>query len=148
MVLNGLLYINGTDVYTQHGAFLAEDKASDHSNYDALLKPANMKPYVAVAFREDNGETLPDTLLPRSEARDVTLQFAIIANGSANFLQKYAAFVAFLKAGWLNVNVPELNATFRMYMVNCSSYSQLTALDNGDCVAKFKVKFREPEPTY
>ena len=151
VVLQGLLFINGVDVYTQYGAFLSEDKASDTVNYSALMKPADMKPYVAVSFREENGEKLPEVLIPRSEARDVTLQFAIFADNATIFLQKYTDFVQFLKSGWLNVQVPELNKTFRMYLVSFTGYEQLTPVttDAGVVVAStFKVKFREPDPTF
>ena len=150
-VLNGLLYINGVDVYVQYGAFLTEDKPSDNTNYAELLKPATMKPYVAVSFREENGEKLPAELMPRSEARDVTLQFAIFADNATVFLQKYTSFIQFLKSGWLNVNLPELGKTFKMYLVFFTDYEQLTPVttDAGLGVAsRFKVKLREPSPTF
>jgi len=139
------------DVFTQYGAFLSEDKASDNTNYAALMKPAGMKPYVAVSFREEHGEKLPAQLTPRSEARDVTLQFAIIADNATVFMQKYQNFVQFLKSGWLSVNLPELNKTFKMYLVSFTDYEQLTPVttDAGVAVAsKFKVKFREPNPSF
>jgi hypothetical protein len=145
-ILEGLLLINETDVYIEYGAFLTEDKAEDNTNYAALLRPAAMKPYVAVSFREENGEKLPEQLLPRSEARDVTLQFAIVAGNATAFKTKYRAFVAFLKSGWLNIQLPELNETFKMYFVSCTDYEQLTTISTTTVAAKFKVKFREPVP--
>jgi hypothetical protein len=148
MILDGLLLINGVDVWQEYGVFLSEDKAGDYTNYTALLKPAAMKPHVAVAFREENGERLPDNLLMRSEARDVTLYFAIMAADAATFITNYAAFVQFLKGGWLEIEVPETGRTFRMYCAACSDYSQLTPLDGDAVGARFKVKFREPEPGF
>ncbi|GAB6010796.1 hypothetical protein [Viscerimonas tarda] len=147
-MLEGLLLINETDVYEEYGAFLCEDKAGDHANYSALLKPAAMKPYVSVAFREENGERLPDELLPASEARDVTLQFAIIAESATDFMEKYTGFVLFLKAGWLDVDVPETGKVFRMYCASCSNFDQLTDLDDGTVAARFSIKFREPNPSF
>jgi hypothetical protein len=151
-ILTGLLFINETDVYAQYGAFLSEDKASDHTNYAALMKPSGMKPHVAVSFREENGEKLPAVLTPRSEARDVTLQFAILSGSACRFMQNYADFVRFLKSGWLDICLPELGKTFRMYLLSCSDYDQLTPLTDdgeaGDCAARFKVKFREPSPSF
>jgi hypothetical protein len=147
-IQEGLLLINGVDVCAQYGAFLSEDKASDHTNYAALMKPAGMKPYIAVSFREENGERLPDALNAKSEARDVTLQFAIIAEEATSFMQKYSGFIQFLKSGWLNINLPELSKTFRMYFVSCAGYDQITAISNTEVAAKFKVKFREPNPTF
>ncbi|KAA6347819.1 hypothetical protein EZS27_004684 [termite gut metagenome] len=145
-VLTGLLYINEQDVYAGYGAFLCEDKQGGHVNYSALLKPPPMKPYVAVDFREQDGEKLPQTLTPVFEAREVNLQFAIQAPSKAIFLQRYMGFVQLLKSGWLRVYLPELNKTYRMYYVSCTEYTQLTPLDAEPVVGRFGVKFREPVP--
>ncbi|GHV66998.1 hypothetical protein FACS1894199_11590 [Bacteroidia bacterium] len=146
MILDGLLFINNVDVYQTYGVFLSENNASDHANYSALLKPSDIKPTIAVNFREENGEKLPDELLPRSEPRDISLQFAIIATSTTDYKQKYKSFVQFLKAGWLNINVTELGETFKMYFLSCDNYDQLTALNDNTVAAKFKVRFREPVP--
>lgn len=145
-VLDGLLYINGNDVYKTYGAFLSEDREGDNSNYSELLKPPAMKPYTAVAFREQDGEKLPVALLPAFEARDVALQFAIYATSKADFVAKYTAFVGMLRSGWLDIRLPELDKTYRMYYQSCTEYSQLTPLDGGITAGKFKVKLREPKP--
>ena len=47
-ILEGLLTINGVDIYKEYSAFLAEDNASSHTNYDALLEDSAFKPYTAV----------------------------------------------------------------------------------------------------
>lgn len=147
-ILKGLLYINDEDVYEKYGAFLTEEREGEFSNYEELLKPPAMKAYTAVAFREEDGEELPDVLpSPRFEARDVTLYFALVAPTRAEWLQKYAFFVAFLKTGWLNINVKELGKTYKMYYKQCSQYTQVTPLENGKVVAgKLKVVLREPKP--
>ena len=44
-ILEGLLTINGVDIYKEYNAFLAEDSAAGHSNYDELLKVPAMKAY-------------------------------------------------------------------------------------------------------
>lgn len=148
-ILKGLLLINGVDVFADYGAFLAEEKAGDTKNYSALLKPPAAKPHTAVSFREKDGEKLPDALLPAWEARDVTLQFAIIAADRAQFLSRYSSFLKFLKAGdkgWLTINPPELGRSYRMYYKDCTDYTQLTDF-GGEVIAKFSVKFREPVPS-
>ena len=122
-VLKGLLYINNEDVYEKYGAFLAEDSQEKHDNYSALLAPPRTKPYVAVNFREDDGEKLPDVLLyPAFEARDVTLYFAILADTPLSFANRYYSFVQFLKSGWLDIRLPELNKNYKMYYLECSAY--------------------------
>ena len=145
-ILEGLLFINDADVYKTHGAFLSEDKEGDHANYDALKKFPKAKPHVAVSFREEDGEKLPDELVVRFEARDVTLQFAIIAAGKADFEKKYRSFLMMLRSGWLEIRLPELNRTYRVYYLDCPGYDQLTPLDGETVATKFKVKFREPNP--
>lgn len=145
-ILSDLLYINEQDVYTTFGAFLCEDRPGDNTNYSVLMKPAAMKPYVAVNFRELDGEKLPGVLMPRFEPRDITLQFAIIAGSKTEFLAKYNAFVSMLKSGWISMRLPELGKTFRMYYDSCTEYTQLTPFEGGDVAGKFKIKFREPNP--
>lgn len=148
MILDGLLFINDKDVYKTYGAFLSEDRAGDNTNYSALLKPASMKKYTAVDFREQDGEKLPDVLLPRIEPREFDLQFAIFGTSKADFISKYNAFVGMLRSGWLNIRVPELNKTYKVHYVSCTVYNQLTALDADTVAGKFTVKFREPKPVF
>lgn len=147
-ILEGLLFINEKDVYKEYGIFLTESKMGEHENYDALLKPPAMKAYTTVSFREQDGEKLPDVLpLPCFEARDVTLYFALVADTRANWSARYTAFFTLLKSGWLNIRVPELDKTYRVYYKECSSYEQLTYLeDEAVYASRFKVKFREPKP--
>ncbi len=147
-VLEGLLFINEKDVCREYGVFLHEDKAGAHTNYNELLKPPSMKDYVAVSFRERDGEQLPDTLpMPRIEPRDVTLQFTLLADTKAEFMNRYTAFIALLRSGWLDVRLPELDRTYRMYYKDCTGYEQLSYLEQEAVyAAQFKVKFREPQP--
>lgn len=147
-ILESLLTINGIDIYKEYHAFLAEDKPGGHDNYNALLQMPAMKAYTSVAFREQNGETLPDTLpQPRYEARDVNLQFGILADTPALWYGYYQAFCTFLSSGWLVMAVPELGTQYRMYFKGAAShqmYSPLTV--EGKVYGTMKLKFREPEP--
>lgn len=147
-ILEGLLTINGVDIYKEYNAFLAEDSAGSHTNYDELLKVPAMKTYTTVSFREENGERLPDTLPePHYEARDVTLQFGILTETKAEWYQKYVAFLSFLKSGWLVFALPELKVNYRMYFKSSMTHQMVSPFKNGDKVyGKFKLKFREPNP--
>ena len=42
-ILEGLLTVNGVDIYKEYNVFLAEDSAGSHANYDELLKIPAMK---------------------------------------------------------------------------------------------------------
>lgn len=150
-ILSGLLTINGQDVYNLYGAYLVEDRAGECRNYDELLRPAERKPLVEVNYSDRNGAKLPDTLPTALEAREVTLKFAIEADGMAAFLVRYTAFVEMLKSGdkgWLHVRLKELDKTYKMYYVSCSEWRQLTHLTASKVVAKVVVRLREPNPQY
>lgn len=144
--VKGLLYINGKDVFEEYGAILCHDRQNRNTNYSELLKPPKMKTYTSVDFREQDGEKLPEVLLPRVEARDVTLQFAVIGDSREDFLARYDKFLGMLRSGWLEFRLPDLGRTFRMYYKECSGYKQLTPLSAKRIGGKFTVKFREPEP--
>lgn len=140
--------MNGVDVYKEYNAFLAEDSANGCANYNELLKMPAMKAYTTVAFREENGERLPDNLPePHYEARDVTLQFGILTGTEEEWYRKYVAFLAFLRSGWLLFSLPELGTTYRMYLKNCSALQMATPLKAGGRIfGKMKMIFREPNP--
>ncbi|NDW13184.1 hypothetical protein D0T50_09785 [Bacteroides sp. 214] len=144
-VLKDLLKIGADDAYDMYGVFLTEREAGGHSNYDALLMPPKMKPYTAVNYRDEDGERLPEELIPRYEARDVTLHFALLADSKAEWIERYDAFLERMKAGWVELTLTELNKTYRLYVKEFGSYEQLTPL-NGKIVSRFSINFREPQP--
>ncbi|MDR0505447.1 MAG: hypothetical protein LBH32_01330 [Dysgonamonadaceae bacterium] len=149
-ILQGLLYVNNVDVYVQYGVFLAEKDRGGHENYDALLKPSKTKEQVSINVREQDGEQLPAALNVKFEARDVTLYFGIEAANRAQFLTRRTNFIQFLRTGnggWLNFNVPELNKKFRFYLKDFPEWEQ-TQFDNSFSFGRFKVMFREPDPTF
>ncbi len=123
-IMNGLLYINGRDVWSDFGAWLTEEKEGDTKNYSALQKP---------------------------EPRDIALKFAVAAADKASFIARRDAFVSFLKEGtdgWLDMRVPELGRTYRVYYKDCSDYEHLEDIGGGMVAARFTVKFREPNPEF
>lgn len=150
--LNNLLFINTVDVYATYSVFLAEDKPGDHSNMDALLKPSAMKTNVAVDIREVAGESYSADLKPKNQARDITLSFICHGDGKTGFLTNYKNFISFIKAGltgkgWLAITLPEIaNTTFNVFVLDCSEYSNLTYMADGMVAARFKIRFREPNP--
>lgn len=149
--LNNLLFINNVDVYATYKVFLAEDKMGDHTNLEALLKPSSLKTNTAVDIREQAGEKYSADLKPVNQARDIILDFICHGDSKANFLSNYQSFIAFIKAGkngtgWLDLKVAELDTTFKIFVQECSEYSQLTYLEDDLVAARFKVKFREPQP--
>lgn len=147
-IMEGLLYINGKDVWVEFGAWLAEDKEGETKNYSELQKIPATKSHTAVNFRERDGERLPDKLLRKWEPRDISLKFAIAASTATEYRAKRNAFVSFLKDGsdgWLTIEVPDLGSTYRVYYKDCPDYEHLVDI-GGKVAARFTVKFREPEP--
>ncbi len=150
--LKNLVIINGTDIWTEFGAFLTEEKKGGRENLTAIMTASKVKSHVAVNIREQNGSKYSKHLDVKNEERDVTLHFALFAETKSEWLRRYMNFITFLKTGkdgWLNVKFTELNLTLRMFFVESPAYKPLTYLwKEGVQASRFKVKFREPVPTF
>ena len=144
--LTGYVTINGKDAWTEYFAFLCEDKMDDNFNFEELQKPLEMKEYTTVEFRERDGEELPDELpSPRYKARDVTLYIAVYASTLSEYNIRRAAFMEAIRAGWVNLKVKELPATYRFYYKGTTDSKIITDV-TGTTIGRWKVKFREPKP--
>ena len=120
-ILSGLVLVNGTDIWTEYGVFLVEDRRGGMENLTAILTPSKAKKDTAVDIREEHGEKYSPVLTPRNEARDVTLHFALYNK---------------TQAGWM-----------KQYFADCTKFTPLTYLwTEGVHAGKFRVKFREPKP--
>ena len=149
-ILSGLVLMNGTDIWTEYGVFLTEEKRGGMNNLKAILKPSKAKKDTAVNIREEQGEKYSSTLTPRNEPRDVTLTFALYNRTQAGWMKKYFAFINFLKQGdmgWIDVTFPQLDLTLHVKYSDSSDFTPLTYLwKEGVHAGRFKVKFREPVP--
>ena len=151
-ILGGLVKINNVDIWTQYGAFLTEKKKGGKDNLKAITRASKVKPHVGVNIREEDGVKYSKKLTVKNEERDVTLRFALVADTREAWWKKYADFINFLKQGsdgWLNVYFVELDLTLRMFYVDGSDPEPLTCLwKNGRQASRFKIKFKEPVPTF
>ena len=77
--LDGLVIINGTDIWKEFGAFLTEEKRGGRENLNAILKASKVKAHVGVDIREHDGTKYSSKLDVRNQERDITLHFAIFA---------------------------------------------------------------------
>lgn len=149
-ILGGLTVINNVDIWKVYGAFLVEDKRGDMENLTAILTPSKAKQDTPVSLREEHGERYAAVLVPRNEARDVTLHFALYATTKAAWFRSYLSFINFLKqgnSGWLDIAFPQLDITLRVKYMDCSKFKSITYLwKEGVHAGKFRVKFREPNP--
>lgn len=150
--LDGLVTINGTDIWKEYGAFLTEEKKGGRENLTAIMTPSKVKSHVGVNIREHDGTKYSDKLDVKNEEREVTLHFAIFAPTVTEWQSRYRAFITMLKKGedgWLTFKFPQLNLTMRMFYQSCSGYKPLTYLWNeGVQASRFKVTFKEPEPSF
>lgn len=152
--LKNQVIINGTDIWTEYGAFLVEEKRGGRENLTSILSPSKAKEHVGVNIREENGTKYSSELDVKNEERDVTLHFAVYATSRSTWVARYRDFIRFLKAGdkgWLSVEFPTLNITLRMFYVSNTNFKPLTCLweDGGQVQAsRFKVTFKEPTPTF
>ena len=85
-ILGGLVLVNGTDIWTEYGVFLVEDRRGGMENLSAILTPSKTKKETAVDIREEDGEKYSAVLTPRNEARDVTLHFALYNKTKAGWI--------------------------------------------------------------
>lgn len=149
-ILNGLVLVNGIDIWQRYGVFLTEEKKGGRENLTAIMTASKVKGHVGVNIREENGKRYSQNLTVANEERDVTLHFAQYAATKSDWLQNYMEFIQFLKAGtngWLNITFTELNLTLRVFYVESSAYRPLTYLwKEGVQASRYKVKFREPNP--
>lgn len=150
-VLEGLLIINGTDIYKEFGVFLSEKKQGEFSNYEELMKPSSAKAQTEVDFPERDGVELPDSLTVALQARDVKLYFAIYAETPEAYFVNFGKFFSFLRLGdhgWLTLSLPEMNRTYRFHYEGAEDFEQLTPVNGGGVGSRFRLKFREPKPLY
>ncbi len=149
--LTGLMTINGVDIWSQYGVFLAEEKAGGMTNMSALLTPSDVKDSTAVDFREETGEKYADDLVQTNAARDVTLTFALIADSPANWQTKYGSFISFLKSGWLSMLVygDDYYIGVKVFYKKTTKFTPLVSLwhaGHKKYGGRFSVTFREPQP--
>lgn len=151
-ILSGLVLVNNTDIWVKYGAYLTEKRKGGRDNMKAILRASKVKEHIAVNIREENGRKYPTALTVVNEEREVSLYFALVADSTAEWWQKYREFIQFLKQGsngWLDVKFPTLGITLRMFYLDCSDVEPLSDLWNEGKTKKasrFKVKFKEPNP--
>ena len=148
--LNGLVLVNGIDIWERWGVFLTEEKKGGRENLTAIMTASKLKEHVGVDLREENGKRYSSVLSVVNQERDLTLHFAQYAETKVAWLRNYMDFIGFLKSGddgWLTIEFTELGLTLRVFYVESSGYKPLTYLwKEGVQASRYKVKFREPVP--
>ena len=67
-ILGGLVLVNGTDIWTEYGVFLVEDRRGGMDNLSAILTPSKTKKETAVTYGRRTGRNTARSL-PRGTRR-------------------------------------------------------------------------------
>lgn len=136
------VYINSaTDTETAFGVFFTDAAIT------ALMTPAPKKDYVTNKSARLAGKQVRPTT-PNTDERDIQLTFGLRAHSLAQFLMRYRAFCAELEKGHivLTLRIEEgatwIQIVYRLCYLSCQQYTEY----NGR-LAKFVLKFNEPDPT-
>lgn len=135
--MKGDLTINGKDAFTNWGVSLLEGALV------TLMTPAPLKAPIESKSRLLDGKTIADAVVCVDE-RDVTLQVKISAPNETTFATRYTGFVAELQKG--NITLATRWQPDVCYRLRYESCTQFAGFVTGRCLAKFTLKFNEPNP--
>lgn len=133
--------INGLPLRSTYGAILLDGALG------ALLAPPPAKSYVVNSSRLQDGErivgeTSSGVSLSRVAARDVTLTFAIVADGYEQADARLTAFTDALRAGEVRLRLPQLpQRVFHLRYLSCQTFTHVRGR-----LLKAVIRFREPNP--
>lgn len=128
--MTGQLYINEKDAWLTWGAFLVAD------SLDNLLLPASPKVYTENNFRSQDGKQV-FIVNTKKEARDVQVEFCILATSREEYLVAYKNFVNELSDGMITFRIPSIDMEFKLTV---SSYLSLGLYGK---FGKLSIRFNE-----
>lgn len=147
MDLTGFLTINGTDVWTEYGAFLGETEEGGHVNIDALLRVPKAKDITTVDFRERVGVELPQNPDVKLSSIERTLQFWLRGTSAADRLNKYQRMMTLITSGMLAVSVKNYRTYNIVYQDMPADPSWYESYEGDRFYVLFSVTFLEPKPS-
>lgn len=147
MDLTGYLTINGTDVWTEYGAFLGETEEGGHVNMDALLRMPKAKDITTVDFRERVGVELPLNPDVKLNSIERTLQFFLRGTSVTDRLEKYQRMMTLITSGMLSISVKNYRTYKMVYQDMPADPSWYESYEGDRFYVLFSVKFMEPQPS-
>lgn len=147
MDLTGFLTINGTDVWTEYGAFLGETEEGGHVNMDALLRMPSAKDITTVDFRERVGVELPLNPDVKLSSIERTLQFWLRGTSVTDRLEKYQRMMTLITSGMLSISVKNYRTYKMVYQDMPADPSWYESYEGDRFYVLFSVKFMEPQPS-
>lgn len=147
MDLKGFLLINGTDAWTEYGAFLGETEEGGHVNMDALLRMPSAKDITTVDFRERVGVELPLNPDVKLNSIERTLQFWLRGTSVTDRLDKYQRMMTLITSGMLAIAVKNYRTYNMVYQDMPADPSWYESYEGDRFYVLFSVKFMEPQPS-
>lgn len=130
MNMTNQLYINEKDAWLTWGAFLIAD------SLDNLLLPPSPKPYIENNFRSQHGKQV-FIVEPKKDARDVQVEFCILAASHQEYLIAYKKFIDELMDGLVIMRVPFIDMEFKL------TVSSFLSLGYYGKFGKLSIRFNE-----
>ena len=129
-------FINGKRAYEKFGLRMSEDFIP------ALLTPPPLKDFIVNKSRNKNGKTVI-YFNPVFDERDVTLTFTIEGLNKSDYKSKFDLFMAELKKGKVEIQVPDVgNEIYRLTYKSSSNFG----INRQRTFSKISIKFNEPDP--
>lgn len=147
MDLTGFLLINGTDAWTEYGAFLGETEEGGHVNMDALFRMPKAKDITTVDFRERNGVELPQNPNVKLSSIERTLQFWLRGNSASDRLDKYQRMMTLITSGMLAIAVKNYRTYNMVYQDMPADPEWYESYEGDRFYVLFSLKFLEPQPS-
>ena len=140
----GQYYMDGKDLFLVYGVIVEK-------GMDDLLKIPDRKDSIEHDWKDENGLDV-DLSRVFFEAREVSLQCAILADTDADFFNKYTGFIAMLAQPDLRrLEVSSLSRSFYVFYKSCTSWVRETKVrgrGEGEKIGfKFTITFIEKNPT-
>lgn len=133
----GQLYINGRDAFDRYGISM------DSTALSALMTPTGRKEWVTNEVRDENGTRYLTSQTPKSQARDLSLTFNLIADDEQTFFSRYNLFCSeVLESGLVNIKTSfQPSVMYRCVYESCSQFTQFRRQ-----IASFQLKLKEINP--
>ena len=129
-------FINGKRAYEKFGLRMSEDFIP------ALLTPPPLIDFIENKSRNKNGKTVI-YFNPVFDERDVTLTFTIEGLNKSDYKSKFDLFMAELKKGKVEIQVPDVgNEIYRLTYKSSSNFG----INRQRTFSKISIKFNEPDP--
>lgn len=138
--MQGDLFINGKDAYTEWGISLDETALS------VLMTPVGIKPPIENKGRGADGKQVlglgQASYSPRLDEREFSIIIHLTAPTESIFLTRYASFCKELEGGRLDIRTRwERDKVYHCIYLSCSQFFQ-----QNRTLASYTLRLNEPNP--